>query len=295
MAVNFPPSPQQDEIFESNGFYYQWDGSKWISLGGVNNGIASIGATGATGPDGPIGATGATAATGATGPVGPVGATGANSNVAGPPGPPGPGGSSGGSGPPGPPGPPGPGGGSGPPGPPGTNSPQSTSASGNTLVLRDGGGKISMNGANSNNGAIQHRAGWNLQPGGRTCYHNSSGWFGTGSSRSSEVENVQSANLSNFITVMNAVDLKTFTYKQTTETDAYMDPTYFSRTHLGVISDTLNSDPVANYIAYDDSGIDDSKIPFFLLGICKKQQELIETLQSEIVGITSRLDALENP
>jgi len=158
MAVNFPANPETDQLFESDGFVYQWDGAKWISIGGLN--IADIvGEVGATGSTGPVGATGpgftggsydnatgkvtftsvdglgfetdniigGTGATGSTGPDGLVGATG----TTGPIGPQGATGTTGATGPVGPqgatgdpgtpsnvPGPPGPSG-TGPTGPPG--------------------------------------------------------------------------------------------------------------------------------------------------------------------------------
>jgi hypothetical protein len=124
MAVNFPADPDTDELFESEGFVYQWDGSKWISIGGLNIAdiVGAIGATGSTGPmgatgpgfsggsydnstgkvtftsvdgigfetDNIVGGTGATGATGSTGPLGPQGATGDPGNPSNVPGPPGP-------------------------------------------------------------------------------------------------------------------------------------------------------------------------------------------------------------
>jgi len=165
MAVNFPANPSIDDLFESDGFVYQWDGAKWISIGGLNIAdiVGEVGATGSTGPigatgpgftggsyddstgkvtftsvdglgfetDNIIGGTGATGplgpqgATGTTGPVGPVGATGTTGAT----GPLGPQGATGATGNPGTPssvpGPPGPSV-TGPPGPTGATGTPST-------------------------------------------------------------------------------------------------------------------------------------------------------------------------
>ena len=52
MAVNFPANPGIDDLFESDGFVYKWDGVKWISIGGLNIAdiVGEVGATGSTGP-----------------------------------------------------------------------------------------------------------------------------------------------------------------------------------------------------------------------------------------------------
>ncbi len=90
MAVSFPQDPQIGDTYSSGTFVYEWDGQKWISVGGESGG----------------------AGVGPPGPAGPTGATGPDSTTPGPPGPPGPGGPPGGNGSPG---------GNGPPGPPGSN------------------------------------------------------------------------------------------------------------------------------------------------------------------------------
>jgi hypothetical protein len=73
MSINFPNTPQINDVFTVQGRSWFWDGYAW-SL----RTIGSIGATGATGATGSIGITGATGvgATGATGSIGPTGATG---------------------------------------------------------------------------------------------------------------------------------------------------------------------------------------------------------------------------
>ena len=218
MAVNFPANPSIDDLFESDGFVYQWDGAKWISIGGLN--IADIvGEVGATGSTGPIGATGpgftggsyddstgkvtftsvdglgfetdniigGTGATGSTGPLGPQGATGATGNPGTPssvPGPPGPSVT----GPPGPtgatgtpstaPGPPGPPGPGGGSGPPGPPGPTGSFNSGSNIQANS----ITLNAS----GGATIASPWmpSINSNNRNVQINSGGNFGTTTTRS---------------------------------------------------------------------------------------------------------------
>lgn len=201
MSVVFPPDPELDELFESDGFIYQWDGTKWISIGGLNIAdiVGAIGATGATGsgatgPDGPTGPTGPTGPDGppgpsVTGPTGPDGPPGPSvtgppgppgPSVTGPPGPrgpngppgpsvtgpPGPPGGGGPTGPPGPGGPTGPGGPPGPPGPPGPTGPFSPwSTSYGTVYVGNGNGMLYTTNCNTTWARVTHSSGQNANAG----------------------------------------------------------------------------------------------------------------------------------
>jgi hypothetical protein len=74
-AINFPDSPEVNDLFNLDGRVWKWSGTTWDTVQ-----AEIIGPTGPTGPTGPIGATGAastvTGPTGSTGPTGPTGPTG---------------------------------------------------------------------------------------------------------------------------------------------------------------------------------------------------------------------------
>jgi hypothetical protein len=86
-AINFPDTPQVDDLFTANNTTWKWDGFTWniqrqLLTGptGPTGPAGDTGPTGATGAastvPGPTGPTGATGLTGSTGPTGPTGATG---------------------------------------------------------------------------------------------------------------------------------------------------------------------------------------------------------------------------
>ncbi len=63
MAINFPNSPSPNEIYESNGRSWQWDGTTWLS----KTGSAVVGYTGSRGIDGYTGSAGIDGYTGSAG------------------------------------------------------------------------------------------------------------------------------------------------------------------------------------------------------------------------------------
>lgn len=69
MPLDFPNTPNVNDLFQVGDSYFIWDGSGWSRVSGL------VGPTGPTGPTGP--ASNVTGPTGATGPTGPAGATGA--------------------------------------------------------------------------------------------------------------------------------------------------------------------------------------------------------------------------
>jgi hypothetical protein len=63
MAINFPNSPSPNEIYESNGRSWQWDGTTWLS----KTGSAIVGYTGSREDDGYTGSAGLDGYTGIAG------------------------------------------------------------------------------------------------------------------------------------------------------------------------------------------------------------------------------------
>ena len=77
--TQFPNSPSVGDQVTFSNATYEWDGSRWKSLGTI-----AVGPTGATGPQGIQGVTGNTGSQGDQGIRGVTGITGADSTVAGP-------------------------------------------------------------------------------------------------------------------------------------------------------------------------------------------------------------------
>ena len=89
--VTFPNSPTTGDKVTFNDSVYEWNGSRWVSLGSVVTGpqgdigpqgsTGGTGDTGAAGPQGPTGNTGAQGSTGGTGDTGPQGIQGPQGNT----------------------------------------------------------------------------------------------------------------------------------------------------------------------------------------------------------------------
>ncbi len=296
----FPSNPQLDDVYynqESNTSFI-WDGDKWVTTGG--------GANFAQGP------------AGEPGPTGPPGPTGGNGS----PGPDGPTGPQGGNGGPGPTGPQGPGGGSGPTGPPGPPGPQNN-VSGTFTVS---GGNIRTSEAiiftGTNNGAMKHNP---EQTGALLTFRlkaNQSGfYFNTGSAwvevatvsdtvfkqlkstsfrdshSSSLIDNLDTisyewdeAELRNANLHVHHVPGETYIGFDSNQFETLLPGTTTLNDYQPDINGSINT---GQYRSIESQGL--AAVAAALVREVQMLKASMSTIQSDIVGISSRLDALENP
>ena len=289
MAVSFPQNPQVGDRYQTSTFIYEWDGQKWASTSALSSGAGDgvPGPAGTPGGPGPTGSPGPDGGPGATGSPGPNGNPG--SSVPGPPGPPGPG-SPGGPGPTGYNGSPGGPGPSGPPGPPGGKGPNGAASA--VPGTTPGGCTV--------NGGLRVT---NLESGGgKYGYLNKNGSLVLGPPTSSDAGiKTEVTALPGYASSIGEIalnDLKIYEFIGVgTEQQV-------GRKNIGVLAQNILTGIASIGIASTSIGLvrtqaDGETLEVIYdqlnLYISKYQQGLLTDLNASLVGIQSRVDALENP
>ena len=289
MAVSFPQNPQVGDRYQTSTFIYEWDGQKWASTSALSSGAGDgvPGPAGTPGGPGPTGSPGPDGGPGSSGSPGPNGNPG--SSVPGPPGPPGPG-TPGGPGPTGfngSPGGPGSPGGTGPSGPPGPNGSASDvpSPTPTGLIVNGGIRVVNLEGG-----------------GGRYAYMNKNGSIVSGPPTSSDagIKTAVTA-LAGYAASVGEIALDNLKVYEFTGVGT---EGHIGKKNIGVIAQNILSGIATIGIASTAIGLvrtqaDGETLEVIYdqlnLYISKYQQGLLTDLNASLVGIQSRVDALENP